>query len=185
MKLVLLIGPHAVGKMTVGQELAQLSGLKLFHNHMTIDMVAPFFSYGTPEGRKLVQRLRQTFFDAFCESEGAGYILTFVWAFGEDGEREYIEGISGQFERNGFEVHWVELEAAFEERLRRNRTENRLTHKPTKRDLEWSERDLVQSAEKYRLNSIEGEISREAYVRIDTTDLSAKEAASQIWDWMN
>ncbi len=45
------IGPPAVGKMTKGQELEKLSGYKLFHNHVTIEMVVPFFSYGTPEGR--------------------------------------------------------------------------------------------------------------------------------------
>lgn len=39
MKLVIITGPHAVGKMTVGQELERLTGLKLFHNHMTIDIV--------------------------------------------------------------------------------------------------------------------------------------------------
>jgi len=34
-KLIILFGPPAVGKMTVGKELADLTGLKLFHNHMT------------------------------------------------------------------------------------------------------------------------------------------------------
>ena len=43
MKLVLIFGPQAVGKMTVGQELAKITGLKLFHNHMTIDLVSNFF----------------------------------------------------------------------------------------------------------------------------------------------
>jgi len=52
MKFVLIFGPHAVGKMTVGQELAGITGLKLFHNHMTIDLVANFFSYGTEQGRR-------------------------------------------------------------------------------------------------------------------------------------
>ena len=33
MKLVIIFGPHAVGKMTVGQELAKITDLKLFHNH--------------------------------------------------------------------------------------------------------------------------------------------------------
>ncbi|KAA1807131.1 hypothetical protein FXB61_003723 [Bacillus cereus] len=42
MKLILIFGPQAVGKMTVGQELATLTGLKLFHNHMTIDLVSQF-----------------------------------------------------------------------------------------------------------------------------------------------
>ena len=43
MKLVIIFGPHAVGKMTVGQELAKRTGLKLFHNHMTIEVVSDLF----------------------------------------------------------------------------------------------------------------------------------------------
>lgn len=48
MKLVILFGPQAVGKMTVGQCLEAKTDLKLFHNHMSIDFVSPFFDYGTP-----------------------------------------------------------------------------------------------------------------------------------------
>jgi len=52
--LVIIIGPHAVGKMTVGQELAKLTGLKLFHNHMSIELVRKFFSVrGSKEGKYL------------------------------------------------------------------------------------------------------------------------------------
>ena len=43
MKLVVIVGPHAVGKMTVGQELSKITGLKLFHNHMTIEPVIEIF----------------------------------------------------------------------------------------------------------------------------------------------
>lgn len=41
--LLFLIGPPAVGKMAVGQELARRTGLKLFHNHMTVDLALRFF----------------------------------------------------------------------------------------------------------------------------------------------
>lgn len=47
-KLLILFGPPAVGKMTVGKELSALTGMKLFHNHMTIELVLPFFEFGTP-----------------------------------------------------------------------------------------------------------------------------------------
>ncbi len=33
MKFILLFGPQAVGKMTIGQELAKITDLKLLHNH--------------------------------------------------------------------------------------------------------------------------------------------------------
>lgn len=45
MKLIIIFGLHAVGKMTVGQELVKITKLKLFHNHMTIDVVKKILSY--------------------------------------------------------------------------------------------------------------------------------------------
>lgn len=44
-KLILIIGPQAVGKMAVGQELSKITGYKLFYNHMTIEMVRLIFDY--------------------------------------------------------------------------------------------------------------------------------------------
>lgn len=38
--------------MTVGQELATLTGLKLFHNHMTIDLVSQFLITVQKEAKK-------------------------------------------------------------------------------------------------------------------------------------
>ena len=43
MKLLILIGDAAVGKMTVGQELMKQTGLRLFHNHMMIEPVLEIF----------------------------------------------------------------------------------------------------------------------------------------------
>ncbi len=52
MKFVLIFGPQAVGKMTVGQELTKITELKLLHNHMTIELLEPFFGF-EPEMWKL------------------------------------------------------------------------------------------------------------------------------------
>ncbi len=45
--LIFIFGPPAVGKMTVGQELAKITDYKLFYNHMTIDLITPFFRFGS------------------------------------------------------------------------------------------------------------------------------------------
>ncbi len=39
MKFILIFGPRAVGKMTVGHELEKITSLKLFHNHQTIELL--------------------------------------------------------------------------------------------------------------------------------------------------
>jgi hypothetical protein len=44
-KLVFIHGPPGVGKLTVGQELQQIMRYKLFHNHLTIDMLTPVFDW--------------------------------------------------------------------------------------------------------------------------------------------
>jgi len=62
-------------------------------------------------------------------------------------------------------------------RIERNKTENRLLNKPTKRNLEKSEA-LFRSLEmNYRLNSFEGEITKTNYIKINNTDLLPEKAA--------
>jgi 2-phosphoglycerate kinase len=52
--LVFIVGPPAVGKMTVGFALAERTGLRLFHNHQTIELALNFFEFGTPPFGRLV-----------------------------------------------------------------------------------------------------------------------------------
>jgi hypothetical protein len=180
MKFILIFGPQAVGKMTVGQELARITDLKLFHNHMTIDLVSPFFDYGTNEGKRLVNLFRQEIFEAVAKSDSYGLIFTFVWAFDMKEDWDYVKKVCQLFENEGAETYLLELEAEFDERLVRNKSPLRLEHKPTKRDIEWSEKDLTNSMKKYRLNSFPGEITHPNYMRINNTTLSAKEVAIMV-----
>ena len=47
MRLVFLHGAPAVGKLTVARELAALTGFRLFHNHLTVDLASSLFSFGS------------------------------------------------------------------------------------------------------------------------------------------
>lgn len=182
MKFVLIFGPQAVGKMTVGQELAKLTNLKLFHNHMTIELVANFFSYGSDVGRRLVTLFRQEIFDEVSKSDLEGLIFTYVWAFDDKADWNYTENIAELFRSRGGEVFYVELESPLDVRLERNVTSNRLAHKPSKRNTEWSVQEMQRSAINYRLNSLPGEIKEKNYLRIDNSNMSAEETAKLICD---
>ncbi|WP_026801802.1 AAA family ATPase [Pontibacillus halophilus] len=182
MKFVMITGPQAVGKMTVGQELAKLTNLSLFHNHMTIDLVGQFFDYDTPSGKRLVNLFRHEIFEEMASSDEEGMIFTYVWAFNLQEDWEYVERVTHQFESKGATVYYVELEANLDTRLQRNKTENRLQHKPSKRDIQWSENEMKDSMNEYRLNSIAGEITHTNYIRIDNTNLSAREVAEKVKD---
>ncbi|MGO4372793.1 AAA family ATPase, partial [Paenibacillus sp. MCAF20] len=89
MKLVIIFGPQAVGKMTVGQELAKRTDLKLFHNHMTIELVSPFFSYGSQTGKRLVGLFREEIFKEVAVSDLEGLIFTYVWGLDIPADWEY------------------------------------------------------------------------------------------------
>ncbi|MBS4538458.1 AAA family ATPase [Clostridium sp. D2Q-11] len=180
MKFVVIFGPHAVGKMTVGQELAKITGLKLFHNHMTIDLVSNFFNFSTPQGKRLVNLFRQEIFEEVSKSDLDGMIFTYMWAFDDQEDWDYINEVCNLFESRGSDIYFVELEADFDMRIERNKTPNRLANKPTKRDIEHSENLFRTLEEKYRLNSYEGEIKRENYMRINNTKIPPEEVAKMI-----
>jgi hypothetical protein len=173
MKLVLIIGSGAVGKMTVGQELMKITGLRLFHNHMMIEPVIEIFDKF--DGR-IIQKLRETVLDEFVKSDNEGMIFTYMWAFDMPSDREYIMSVASKFD----EVYLVELIAEQNVRLMRNKTENRLKNKASKRDLRASERRLLAEDTNHRLVSIDGEIPFDNYLRIDNTDIPPERVAQMI-----
>lgn len=179
-KLLIICGPQAVGKMTVGQELTKTTNLKLFHNHMTIELLLQLFEHKSSEFKELNSLFRKEIFEKFAKSNKYGLIFTYVWAFNLKEDWDYIENVCKIFEENNGEVYIVELEADLKERVLRNKTENRLRQKPSKRNVEWSEQELLKSIDKYRLNSEPNEIKRKNYIKINNTNLSAEETAKMI-----
>lgn len=65
MKLLILVGSGAVGKMTVGQSIMRKTALRLFHNHMMIEPVIEIFG---EYNHSVVAKLRRTIFEEFFEN---------------------------------------------------------------------------------------------------------------------
>lgn len=181
MKFIIIFGPQAVGKMTVGQELERITDLKLFHNHMTIDLLHPYFGFSS-ETWRLSDLIRSEIFQAVSKSKQTGLIFTYVWAFNMQEDWDFVQSTCDIFESEGWEVCFVELEAELDERVERNKTDNRLTHKPTKRNIEQSEQELRSSMDKYRLNSLPGEITWENYIKINNTGIAPEKVVKIIKD---
>lgn len=177
MKFILIFGPMAVGKMTVGQELQKLTGIPLFHNHMTIELVLPFFDFGSPEFGYLVNLYRTELFEKVSKSDGSGMIFTYVWAFNHDSDWNFVKNMTDKFREKNAEIYFIELEAELEKRVERNKTPNRLAHKPSKRNVEMTEKRMIEAQDKYRMNSTEDEVTEKNYMRINNTNLSAEETA--------
>ncbi|MBQ8314053.1 MAG: shikimate kinase [Clostridia bacterium] len=177
MRLLILCGAQAVGKMTVGQALAKITPLKLFHNHMTIEPVIELF--GSYNGAA-VERLRQVVFEEFAKTDNYGMIFTYVWAFSEQADWDYVAWLRKTFEEAGGTVDIVELIAPQDVRVQRNRTENRLREKPSKRDCDHAEGLIYRLEEKYRCVSQPGEVPYDSYLRLDNSRLPPEEAAEII-----
>jgi hypothetical protein len=180
--LIVILGAQAVGKMTVGQELTKLTGLKLFYNHMSIELVRQFFSvHESEEGRKLDTLIRKEIIKAVASSTLPGMILTYVIDFDSTEDREYIQDKIDLFRSHadGTRLLVVELNADIETRINRNRTEHRLIHKPSKRDPNQPQKFLhVESLG--RFNSHDGEQVFENHVKIDNTNLEPNTVAKMI-----
>ena len=179
MKLVLLIGDSAVGKMTVGQELMKITDLRLFHNHMMIEPVLEIFGQWRPD---VTQRLRQVIFEEFAKTDSYGMIFTFMWAFDLKEDWDYVDWVKGIFGLPEEDVYYVELIAPQEVRLQRNATENRLKHKASKRSIEDSNTRLIRDDRNWRCVSLPGEITHPNYLRLENAEIPAAEAARIIRD---
>lgn len=177
MKLLFIIGDSAVGKMTVGQELAKITSFRLFHNHMMIEPVLEVF--GAFRG-DIIQRLRHVIFEEFAKTDNYGLIFTFMWAFDMQSDWDYLEQVKAIFGLEEQDLCYVELIAPQEVRLQRNATENRLRHKASKRNIKASNARLIRDDINYRCVSLPGEIPFPNYLRLENADLSPEEAAKII-----
>lgn len=179
---VIIIGSHAVGKMTVGQVLSGITGLRLFHNHMSIELARKLFAPSEREEFQSLNRaIRQKVFELFATRDLPGLIFTYMLPFDQQEELDYLMGLIRLFQSNGAKCCVVELCADFDVRLVRNKSENRLLHKESKRNLQWSEAEMRETSQKYRLNSYEEEkLPFESYMKIDNTNLSPDEVARMI-----
>ncbi len=180
MKFLVIFGPPATGKMTVGQELSKITSLKLLHNHLTIELLLNFFDYGTPKFVLLNNEFRQRIMEESASSDLPGLIFTFVWGLNVAKDREYIDQMSEIFSRNGGTTYYVELYCELDERLKRNRGDSRLAEKPSKRDHDLSEKRLLEIEKTYTMNTNGEFFYKENYIKIDNTKLSAKEVAEKI-----
>jgi len=197
MELVLIIGPSAVGKMTVGRKLSEITQLDLLHNHQTIDLVVETTGdYEFP----LINELRQTIVAYYAEQYKEGLIMTFRHNFDAEGSYNHIlrlintaSNIVGRNIGQKLRVHVVELYAPQEIRVERNKMRDRIIYKHTKKDVDKSRLDLIKSEEngtyntssvdelhkKLEIEKIFGNLSV-TYARIDNTAMNPYDLACRI-----
>ena len=169
MKLIIIYGAPAAGKLTIATELGRRTGFKVFHNHVSIDCVKPVFDFGTPPFLRMIEQIR---FGTIAEAarEGVDLIHTFVYAFGEDDE--HFAKLIASAEDNGGEVNLVLLRCEADELKARIGNQSRV-----KIGKLTSPESVDGSLKRYDLRSPYPE--RDSLI-IDTTNLGPQDATEQI-----
>lgn len=106
MTFVLLHGAPGVGKLTVGRELAALTGFKLFDSHASIDVVRRVFDFPDEPFWPLVLRFRFDVFERAAE-HGVDLITTGAYVYPDD--TEIVEDMFSLTEKHGGDVVLVHL----------------------------------------------------------------------------
>lgn len=171
MKLIFLLGMPGVGKLTVAREVSRLTGFKVFHNHLTVDLVTSVFEFGSPPFIELREKIWLSMFSEAVRDKLPGLIFTF--AFDRTVRDNFTEKVRETIEKGGGQVLFVELKCSMPE------LENRIAD-PSRQEfgklnsLEWF-RDLREKGAFVRPNF-------SADLVIDTTEIPAGETARSIVD---
>ena len=170
MKLIFLHGMPGVGKLTVGSELAQLTGFKLFHNHLTVDLVGSLFEFGSQPFIELRERI---WLETFAQASATGLEgLIFTFAFEKTVPDGFIARVVSTVEGNGGEVIFVRLQCDPAE------LEKRITNPTRQKFGKLTSLDLFKQLDGDRVFETPDNVPDR--LAIDTTNISPFEAAKRI-----
>lgn len=134
MKLLILYGPPAVGKLTIADELVKLTGFKLFHNHLTQDLARELYPEFGEQRFKLVDKIRLDVIE-YAAQQNTDLIYTFVYS-GDGADDAQLNSVVGAVENAGGSILFVELSAKPEDIVQRVSNPSRTKfHKLTNPDV--------------------------------------------------
>ena len=126
MRVFYLYGPPGVGKLTVGTALAALTGFRLFHNHLTVNLAAAIFPRETEAWRELIRHVRRDVITAAVR-ECVDLVCTGVY-LGTEEQTEAIRVMLQPVQDAGGVVCYVQLTCEREEHLARVQNPSRRAH---------------------------------------------------------
>jgi len=174
MNLVFLHGAPAVGKLTIARELAELTGLRLFHNHLTVDLVNAVFDFGT---EPFVILREQIWLLVFREAAKQKVSLIFTFSPESTVREQFIENAIEAVESAGGKVIFIELVCSADELERRIESPSR------------GQFGKLRSVEQYReleqAGAFEFAKLPDSGASFDTTNKAPKETASLIQEFLS
>ena len=153
----------------MARELAALTGMKLFHNHLTVDLVAAVFPWGSPSFGPLVTRFRR---EMIAEAARHDIDLVFTYVYVHPDDEPNVRTLVEPVLVNGGSVHFVQLTCARDELLARVADESRRAYRKLS--------DPAAVSQMLDRRNYTAAVPFADSLRVDTTDLSPAEAARQI-----
>lgn len=169
-----LLGPPAVGKLSVARALSASTGYPVFDNAKTVDIAGLLHPYGTDRFRSFRDELRFTFYRETAFSEATGLISTFCYRHSTNWE--YLHKVDEILRKGNWHTCYFLLLAdasALKKRVVSTERRDKKTLYTTDEIEEW----LSSSPGHKKINGIEG-------VTIDTTLLEIQEVALMIVETM-
>lgn len=175
MRLLILFGPPAVGKTTIGKLIESTTDFKLFHNHMVMDGIMHIFGVGTPAEDKLSKIVRTNIIQEAAKNN-IDLIFTYVWNFSKDKGKINIDTYKQIYESHGGEVLFIELTAPLNVRVER-------ANSPERHILKSNAPNADRVAHLETQLNFQSPIPffySESYIKIDTTDKAPEQIAQEI-----
>jgi hypothetical protein len=167
---VYLYGPTGVGKLTVARELVALTGYRLLHNHLTVNLVSTLFQYGTADFTRLLRQLRLLMMEEAVRAD-IDLVVTNVNTGSAD-QRAFIQSLTEVIAAGGGTTAFVQLRCRHDVWLQRIASESRLAEsKPTDPDVILR---LFENKDPF------ARLPFEPLLTLDTTHLSPVDVAAQI-----
>ena len=185
MHLICVTGPPAVGKMTVGRAVCDLTGFRLFHNHMSIEPLLGVYDFGTPSFHRINAMIRREVIAESVVAALPGLVFTFAIDVDDPRDLAQLQELVEPVERAGAPIDVVELYAPQHVRLAREGGADRMDHKRSKRDVDWARAHVVDLESRARFStdpSRDGErlLPGHRHLRLDNDHANARATAERI-----
>jgi hypothetical protein len=127
LKLIFIYGLPATGKYTVAKELAAITGYKLFHNHLVVDMLLSVFDFGSEP----FVALREDIWISVFEEASAAQLPGLIFTFNPESTVSpgFIPNVLDTLQQSGSEVNFVELQCPLAELKSRMDSPSRQQHR--------------------------------------------------------
>jgi chloramphenicol 3-O-phosphotransferase len=110
MKLIILYGPPAAGKLTIATALADLIEYKVLDMHMINDLVYTFFPDGVAY-RWLTQKMKFQIIQIAAQQNMPGLILTYGYHANVPSRDRWVKSVMNTVDRYGGSTHFVYVTA--------------------------------------------------------------------------